>query len=116
MIGLYDLFDYQAKLQKILNNADLPAERDDLLAQYALGIYTELGEALAINKNWKTWRKSAEYNTSEFLEEIADVWIFLINFTLAAGMNADDIIYEISRKQQILSDRLNSKEILNKNE
>lgn len=111
MVTLNDLFDYQVKLQKILNNVNLPDCNDEMLAEYALGIYTELGEALAINKNWKKWREKSGYNTSEFLEEIADVWIFLINFTLAAGMEADDIIYEINRKQQILSERLKNKEI-----
>lgn len=111
MFDLNSAFEFQAKLQSVMNDANLPDNRDDLLSQYALGIYTELGEALAINKNWKPWRKNEAYNTRDYIKEIADIWIFLINFSLASGMTAQDVLTEIDRKQQILIDRLENNEI-----
>ena len=111
MFDLKDAFEYQIKLQRVLNNIDLPACDDELLGQFALALYAEMGEVLAANKNWKPWRNKSEYNKADLWEEIADVWIFLINLSMSCGMKSEDVLQEIKRKQTILSERLNKKEI-----
>lgn len=106
MSKIKDIFNFQKKLQKGLYGIELPKYDIKLASKYAFGIFTELGEALAEDKSWKDWRKQKEeVNYNDLKEEIADVWIFLINYTLANNLDANDILEEIIKKQNKLKER-----------
>jgi NTP pyrophosphatase (non-canonical NTP hydrolase) len=103
---LKGIFTNQKILQKALEGVGLPDYNPKLASKYALGIFTEVGETLAEDKNWKTWDSHIRpVNVPAVKEEIADVWCFLINFTLAFGMDLDEILDEIIKKQRILRKR-----------
>lgn len=95
------MFERQAELQKHMLDADLPADRPDLLSYYALGLVSELGEVLQADKRWKAELKTGGDNTTvniiDVRYEIADCFLYLINIALAAGMTAEEMfcVYEI---------------------
>lgn len=100
MMKIKDCFLHQILLQQKLKNISLPCKDPDFIRESALGIYTELGEALAVDKSWKTWKKvSNNFDEKDLKEEIADIWIFLINYTLANNISCDEILEEINKKQ-----------------
>ena len=101
------MFDRQKILQMKIEGVQLPVNSPQLFKKYALGIFTELGEALAVNKNWKDWRQQREYDEDDLLEEIADIWIFLVNYTMANGKDLDEMLDCIEAKQKILAERHN---------
>lgn len=104
--SLQRIFDFQKAFQSELHGIELPALNNAVIGEYALGVFTELGEALAVNKNWKKWRCQSEFDEQAFREEIADIWLFLVNITLASNMDAEDILAEIERKQTIIKQRI----------
>lgn len=106
---LSDIAAFQVKLQKALNGIELPCDNICAAKEYAVGIFTELGEALAVNKNWKTWTANKPYDVKALREEIADIWIFLINYTLANNMTIEEVLFEIGEKQKILALRHSEK-------
>jgi dimeric dUTPase (all-alpha-NTP-PPase superfamily) len=83
------MFDMQKDLQKNLLNAELPKHDSNLVSYFALGLYNEIGEVLQADKTWKPWAKNSPYNREETEKEIADCWLFLINLTLAQGIDAE---------------------------
>ena len=97
---MIDAFKNQIKLQESLKGIKLPSKNPDFIRESSLGIFTELGEALAVDKTWKTWKEVKEkYNEEDLKEEIADIWIFLINYTLANNISCEEIIKQIHKKQ-----------------
>lgn len=104
-VDLEVLFQRQIELQEKLYNVKLPSNVDALLGRYALGMFTEIGEAMAINKKWKDWRKTDEYDRQAFEEEIADIMIYLINFALASGVGCNDFLRIVDQKQKVILSR-----------
>ena len=112
MDKMKEVFQFQKQYQKTLSGVDLPSKNVHLMKEFAMGIYTELGEALAVDKSWKSWRKDQKtYNKERLNEEIADIWNFLINFTLANDLDYEDIVNIIQFKQGILLQRVKDGEI-----
>ena len=98
---LHDIFLNQEFFVGELKNIQLPTKNYDLIRESALGIFAELGEVLSVDKNWKTWRTDKHsYDENDLKEEIADVWIFLINLTLSNNIDSDEIIELINKKQR----------------
>lgn len=99
---LADMFTEQAKLQTLLGN--VPAEMTpETLANYrrsmAWATVSELVEAMD-ETGWKPWATSRHTNREEFMDEMTDVWLFVLNMMLSVGMTADDLLERFVKKQQ----------------
>lgn len=100
-MSLNSIWENQIVLQEKLTGKKFPAQDPEFVRESALGIFTELGEALAIDKSWKTWKKVEEsFSKSELTDEIADIWLFLINFSLANNLQYEKLIESIEKKQE----------------
>ena len=102
------IFDQQKELQLLAGNGNLPRLDGDLVAQFWLGMITELGEVLQVYKGWKPWKNSDNYTYEEqkVREELADVWHFLVNLTLSLGYSANDVEMFFNEKHnKILNER-----------
>lgn len=72
------------------------------ISQDVTSIVGELGEILEHNQSWKHWRKQIpEIDDEHQLEEVADLWHFMIQLTIRLGYTADDIFtaYEGKNKK-----------------
>lgn len=97
------MFQLQKEFQELSDNGQFPRLSGEHVAQFALGVYTELGEILQEYKGWKPWKNSDcyTYNEEAVKKELADTWHFMINITLALGYDADDmykIFYDVHDK------------------
>lgn len=101
------LFMLQKDLQKHITDADLPAERPDLVSYHALGLISELGEVLQVDKRWKPWNqdKAIEVDKEALSKEIADCWLFLINLTLVLGLDVEALFTAFMAKHNEVRDR-----------
>lgn len=106
MLDLKELFDKQAKLQKHAFGVDLPAVNEKLAMYYGFGLYGEIGEVFAADKQWKPCHKGPR-NHDEVREELTDCLLFLINLMLAQGMSAKDIEEEYRKKYIKVIERIN---------
>lgn len=90
------LFDLQKEFQVLSGNGRFPRLDGEFVATFALGAFTELGEMLQEYKGWKPWKNSDcyTYNEDNVKKELADVWHFVINLTLALGYDSDEL-YEM---------------------
>lgn len=95
---LQELFDLQRALQKKIDFNTMS------LIQYIrlmfIGIVTEACEALEC-VNWKPWKQSKTQSQEELKKEIVDIWHFLINLTMASGMDAEEILKRFKTKNKI---------------
>ncbi len=64
-------------------------------------IVAELGEILESYQGWKDWRsKIPEVDKEHLLEEIVDLWHFVINLTLYLGFDSDDLYRKYLEKHK----------------
>ena len=70
----------------------------------------EIVEATIALKNAKTWRQ-AKYMTDvhEYLDEVADIMIYLINLCLASGIDPKLLATSVLKKIEVNHDRIRSK-------
>lgn len=106
MVTLQQIFDIQAKIQKKAFNVDLPKIDEKLAMYYGFGLFTEIGEVFAADKQWKPFHKGAR-NQEEVKSELVDCLLFLVNLMLAQGMTAEDISNEYLKKSNEVIRRIN---------
>lgn len=58
----------------------------------ALAIMEEVNEILR-EVNWKPWKRTKPVNIVKLWEEVADLWHFVLNITMAAGLDTSDSVY-----------------------
>ena len=96
-LDLQDLFDLQTTFQLL---AGYSIKTINFIRLSFIGIITEACEALE-ETNWKPWKKPQDKDEEKFKEEIVDIWHFLINLTLASGMNAEELMRRFKSKNSI---------------
>lgn len=85
---LTHLFNKQIEFQKkIVDKESFPIDDVNWFKYHMLAIQEELGELLKSDKRWKTHR-NYHYDPDNKKEEIADVFVSLINICLFSGVDA----------------------------
>ena len=87
------MFNLQKEFQKQSGNGELPKLDGDLVSMFSLGLISELGEVLQEYKGWKPWKAKDSFtnNREQCLDEVVDMWHFMINLTLALGFDNRDL-------------------------
>jgi len=94
------LFKLQNNLQNRLGNFPLkPLTTQEFITTQSIALIDEIMEALR-ETPWKPWKKHQIYNKENFKEELVDAWHFLINLSLASGMNANELYKRFERKNK----------------
>jgi len=96
---LKDMFDKQKELQIKLGNTDI-LYNVQYLKDMILASVDELMEVLR-EIPWKNWKKQQEFHKEELKEEIVDVYHFLINISLASGMDYEELHERYMNKNKI---------------
>jgi len=99
MDKLDKLFDLQEKFQIRLENLPFKTFQDkqQYINLMTIACQDELLEALR-ETSWKNpsyikggWKKTQEYDENAFKEELIDVWHFLINLSIGAGLTSQEL-------------------------
>lgn len=100
----------QAELQNLVGNA-VPMTGAALSAYVrwnALALMAEMAEALN-HISWKPWTANEQWLEREkFLEELADVGLFLGNMLASVGCSTEEYHQLVSTKQEVVKNRLTS--------
>ena len=72
--------------------------------EQALAMFVETAEMIQ-ETNWKSWKKPKEIDQAKFREELIDMWHFMINLTIASGMDASDVYEQFMAKHRINRER-----------
>ncbi len=99
MDKLEELFKKQENLQIALGNTNLVGNQK-FINIMIIATIDELMESIR-ETPWKPWKKHQEFNQENFKEEIIDVWHFLINLSLAAGMDSKELFERFINKNKI---------------
>ena len=93
------MFKMQKRLQKKIYGSHFPFKQEYVEKMF-LGVVTELCESLE-NTPWKQqWKSSARLDEERFRKEIIDLWHFVINYTMASGMTAEDVYHMFVEKNK----------------
>ena len=97
---LEEIFSLQKGLTEMMNLDRYP---DDVEGRVTALCTAMIHEAVELQRttNWKWWKKPTEFNQAEAREELADIWLFLIQASLELGLTPDDILKEYQRKNEI---------------
>lgn len=71
-----------------------------------LAAIDELMESLR-ETPWKPWKKNQTFNKEKYKEELIDVWHFLINLSIASGMNYKEVCERFLNKNKVNFNRQN---------
>lgn len=110
------IFDYQMKNQSIMlskgmydNFIDfdvgLPIDSPRLSSYHVQQLISEIGEVLDADKRWKNFRND-KYDKENKAEELADCFIVLMNICMYSGLGAKDVEKAITKKLNIVTDRI----------
>jgi metal-dependent hydrolase (beta-lactamase superfamily II) len=70
----------------------------------------EINEAVVALKNGKTWRQTKYFtDVNEYLDEVADIFIYFMNLCLASGISHKDLAQIVLKKINVNKQRFNSK-------
>jgi hypothetical protein len=102
-------FQFMQLLQKERSFPDFPVslaskEGQKLVKDISHDCMHELFEAVQLLKNSKDHRKTdvgAEFNMQDFLEEISDVWHYLIEICILTGISSNDLYKAFMKKSTI---------------
>lgn len=104
------MFQRQIEYQKLSNGNTFPHLNPEYVGTFSLGLIAELGEVLQAYKAWKPWNHGDKSVDEKKLgEELADMWHFMINLSLALGYGAEDIERIYNEKHVEVLDRLDVK-------
>ena len=82
-------------------------ENQQALRETAFRSMEELFEALLHLKNWKTHREgTAQFDRSEFLEEMIDAFNYYLAILVMAGVDSNEFLAAFKRKHDIIMERL----------
>ena len=106
-INLEALFDSQINFQKqVTNLINLPDDIPQWYSYHVLAMVEELGEVLKADKRWKTHRNE-RYIPAEKLEEIADVFITIMNICIFSGVDYEKLVQAVDKKIKENTEKLN---------
>ena len=95
-MSLMEMFLTQEVFQKEVTGM-LPHDAPQFFEYHITAMIEELGEVLKADKRWKSHRNT-NFNESEKLDELADVFITAINLALWSGFDGADITCAIAKK------------------
>jgi len=94
------LFNNQLKFQKMITGEnDLPEDSVRWFSYHVQAMVEEMGEVLRADKRWKTHR-NAFYDRENKMEEIADMFITILNLAIFSGLDAQSLYDVVSAKMQ----------------
>lgn len=115
----HDTFFKQVNLQENIKGTLIDSELPDVVDMYgaATGMIIEIGEMLQCDTRWKEKitgsKKTPVYNREQFLEELSDVFIYMLNTIIYAGITLDEFKKAVYEKQEKVKVRF--KEVQNEN-
>ena len=102
-ISFETVYDKQIEFQKKLTEKikgkkiNLPLDDVNNFAYHVCAMIEELGEVLKVDKRWKTHRNT-EFNSSEKLYELVDVFITVMNLCIFSGFNYNEVLFFVNEK------------------
>ena len=109
------LFNKQEILQNRLKNIPFKNQkhRQEFINITVLACLDELSEILR-ETAWKNpkyiaggWKKTQKFKLENYKEEIIDLWHFLINLSISAGLSSDDLFKRFLNKNEENHERQN---------
>lgn len=103
-----DTFFKQVNLQECVKCTFTDEELPNVVDMYgaATGMIIEIGEMLQCDTRWKKEItgscKTPYYNKEKFLEELSDVYIYLMNTLIYSGTTLEEFKKAVTDKQNIV--------------
>lgn len=94
--SLDSLFEAQKEFQTY-HVHDIPHDNVKWFQYHMTAMVEELGEVLKADKRWKTVRNT-RFVREEKLEELADVYITLLNMTMWSGFTSEELEQSVMKK------------------
>jgi len=103
--SLKSLYEAQRAYQQIVVGKLATKDNPELFKYHMCAIVEELGELLKADKRWKTHRNST-YDLAEKMEELADVFITVLNLAIFSGIDAEELFASVITKIQMNVEKL----------
>ncbi len=98
------IFSLQKELSIEMDLSKYPGTTEKKIIVLCTAIMHEAIE-LQRTTNWKWWKKPVEFNKIEAVEELVDIWHFVVQASIELNLNPEDILREYRKKNYINRDR-----------
>jgi dimeric dUTPase (all-alpha-NTP-PPase superfamily) len=101
---LMDKLDKLLKMQRDLS-LELASDRYPNTIEQRISVLCTaiIHEAIELQRltNWKWWKTPLKFSEKEAMEELIDIWHFLLQASIELGMTSEDILDQYSYKNKI---------------
>lgn len=97
---LEEIFRLQKEMANMMNLDRYPEDMEGRISSLCIAMIHEAVE-LQRTTNWKWWKTPVEFDQKAAVEELIDVWHFVIQASIEMGLDPDDILREYRRKNAI---------------
>lgn len=104
MDKLEEILNMQKNLAEFINSPKYPKKQQERISVLSVAIIHEAVELQRLT-NWKWWKKDSDFNEKLAKEELIDILHFVIQIALELDMNANDLINEYKKKNEINKNR-----------
>ncbi len=104
MDKLEEIMMMQKKLADFIYSPRYPKNQQGRISVLAVAVIHEAVELQRLT-NWKWWKKNHEFDEKSAREELIDILHFVIQIALELNMDADDLIDEYKKKNDINKNR-----------
>ena len=95
--GFDKLFNMQVDFQEMVTGAKCPGDHLNHFSYHVQAMVEEMGEVMKADKRWKTHRNE-RYEKEEKLDELADVFITVMNLAIHSGFTSQELLEEVFLK------------------
>ena len=104
MDALEIIFKLQKELAQITTSTRYPPVKEERISLLATAMVHEAIELQRLT-NWKWWKKPTKFDQTRAIEEVIDLWHFLVQTSIELGMTPNEILDEYLKKNQINKER-----------
>ena len=99
--NIYNIYSKQIQFQKLLGNKEIPIDDPELFAHHILSLIVEVGEIAQSDKRWKKNGRNRTYDKVNKLEELSDIFIFVLNVCMFSNFTLDQLLSSVDKKIDI---------------
>lgn len=97
---LETMFLLQNNLTKYMDLSRYPKKQEEKISVLCTAMIHEVIELQRIT-NWKWWKKKKKFHKKEAIEELIDIWHFIMQATIEMKIKPDELVRAYIKKHDI---------------
>ncbi len=98
------IFKIQKEFVSMVKQNRLPEIKEERISNLCTAIIHEVVELQRLT-NWKWWKTPGKFDEGKAMEELIDIWHFVVHTSIELGMEPKDILNQYQEKNLVNRER-----------